>query len=230
MSQFERTIALIGQEKFEKLQNKHILIVGCGGVGGPLHNLARFGIENFDIIDNDTVSLSNLNRQVVANHNTIGKLKTEVMKDLILSINPNAKVNLYNMFILPENINTIDFTKYDYVIDACDTVTAKLAIIEKCYQNNIKIISCMGTGNKLDPSKLAITDISKTSVCPLAKVIRQECKKRKINKLKVLYSTEYSPKIVTDNSNGRNAPASVATIPQIAGLMIVNEVFLDLIK
>ncbi len=230
MEQFSRTELLISSSKVEKLHSKHIAIFGCGGVGSQLINLARVGITHFDLFDNDVVSLSNINRQLIANHETVDKYKVDVMKKMILQINPNCEVNVYKEFILPENINTIDFKKYDYVIDAIDTITTKIALIENCNRTNTPIISCMGTGNKLNPSLLEITDIFKTYTCPLAKVIRHELRKRNITKLKVCYSKEEPLKVIADSSNGKHSPGSIVFVPAIAGLLIGNEVIKDLIK
>jgi len=224
-NQFSRTENLIGFENFKKLKNAKVAVFGIGGVGGyVIEALARSGIENLTIIDNDTVSLTNLNRQIIATHSTIGKQKTQVMKDRILDINPNAKVTVHNVFYLPENSPSFDFCEYDYIVDAIDTVTAKIDLITKASQCGTPVISCMGTGNKLYPQKFEIADISKTSVCPLAKVMRYELKKRNIKNVKVLYSKE--PPVKTES----RIPMSNATCPAVAGLLIANQVIQDIIK
>lgn len=224
-NQFSRTETLIGIKSLEKLKNSHIAVFGIGGVGGYVSEaLARSGVGCLDIIDNDTVSLSNINRQIIATHSNIGKSKTDVMKERIMDINPDCVVNTHNIFYLPENSANFDLSKYDYIVDAVDTVTAKIELIVKAHESQTPIISCMGTGNKLDPTKFEIADIYKTSVCPLAKVMRYELKKRGIKKLKVLYSKELPVKTES------RTPASIATCPAVAGLIIANEVINDIIK
>ncbi len=224
-NQFSRTESLIGPKNLEILKNSHIAIFGIGGVGGYVAEaLARSGVGMLDIIDNDTVSLSNINRQIIATHSTVGKFKTEVMKERILDINPDAVVKNFNTFYLPENSSEFDLSQYDYIVDAVDTVTAKIELIVKAGETNTPIISSMGTGNKLDPTKFEIADIYKTSVCPLAKVMRYELKKRNIKKLKVLYSKENPVK--TDS----RTPASIAHCPAVAGLIIASKVIKDIIE
>ncbi len=224
MSIFERTELLLGKEKLNKLLNANVAIFGIGGVGGhTVEALIRAGVQNVSIIDNDVVSESNINRQIIALNSTIGKLKVDVMKDRILDINPNAKVKTFNTFYLPENSDFIDLSKYDYIVDAIDTVTAKLDLIEKAKKFGVNIISCMGTGNKLNPQDLKITDISKTSICPLARVMRRELKKRGIENLKVLYSTE-------ETLVRHQTPSSVSFVPSVAGLIIASEVVKDIIN
>lgn len=228
---FARTIALIGNEAFSKLQDSHVIVFGVGGVGGyVVEALVRSGIGELTIVDNDTVSESNLNRQVIALHSTVGKPKVQVLKERILDINPDCRVNALQSFFLPENSSGFNFSEYDYVVDAIDTVTAKIEIIRKAKEAGVPVISSMGTGNKLDPSRFQIADISKTSVCPLARVMRRELKARGITKVKVLFSTEESAGVVTDSSAGRHAPASIAFVPPSAGLLIASEVVRDLIK
>lgn len=230
---FTRTEMLLGSVAMEKLKNSKVALFGVGGVGGNVAEaLARSGIGRIDLIDNDSVSPSNINRQIIATTETIGKMKTEVMKSRIKEINPDAEVNTFNIFILPENINDFDFSVYDYVVDAIDTVSGKLAIIQKCSELGIPVISSMGTGNKLDPTMFEITDIYKTSVCPLARVMRTELKKRGIKKLKVLYSKEtpIKPKSEQIGENGKVIPGSVSFVPSVAGLIIGGEVIKDLIK
>ena len=188
---FIRTRALLGGDSFEKLKNSHVAVFGLGGVGGyVVEALVRSGVEHFDLVDNDTVSVSNINRQIIALNDNIGEYKTDAFVKRIHSINENVVINSYKTFFLPENSAAFDFKRYDYVIDAIDTVTAKIELVKKCFESKTKIISSMGTGNKLDPSKLTISDIYKTEYCPLAKVMRNLCRKNKITSLKVVYSTE----------------------------------------
>lgn len=227
---FERTSLLIGKDNMEILKNSHIAIFGLGGVGGQLINLARTGISHIDLYDGDIVSTSNINRQIIASERTVGKNKVDVAKEMILEINPNCEVNTYNQFLHSADIEKIDFSKYQYVIDCIDTVSSKLAIIKKCNQLNVNLISCLGTGNKLDGSKLEITDIYQTSICPLAKVIRHEVRKLGIKKLKVCYSKEEPLKAVASSEYGRHSPGSIVFVPAIAGLLIGNEVVKDLLK
>ncbi|MCQ2575418.1 MAG: tRNA threonylcarbamoyladenosine dehydratase [Treponema sp.] len=233
LNQFSRTELLLGTEALRTIQNSRVIVFGVGGVGGyVVEALVRSGITHIDIVDNDTVSLTNINRQIIATHSSIGKAKVEVMRDRILDINPDAKVTIHQCFYLPENKNQFDFTQYDYVIDAVDTVSAKIALIQQAKEAGTKIISCMGAGNKLDPTKFQIADISKTSVCPLARVMRQECKKRHITKVKVLFSTEKPvPSHITEESEKKGngpAPGSIAFVPSVAGLIIAAEVIKDL--
>ncbi len=228
---FARTLALIGNEAFAKLQNSRVIVFGVGGVGGyVVEALVRSGIGEITIVDNDVVSESNINRQIIALHSTVGKSKVQVMKERILDINPDCRVNALQTFFLPENSSDFNFKEYDYVIDAIDTVTAKIELICSAKEAGVPVISSMGTGNKMDPSKFQITDISKTSVCPLARVMRRELKARGIKNVKVLFSTEESAGVVTDSSAGRHAPASIAFVPPSAGLLIASEVVRDLIK
>lgn len=236
LTQFSRTELLLGSDAIAKLHKAHVAVFGIGGVGGyVVEALVRSGIQHIDIIDNDTVSLTNINRQIIATHSTIGKYKVDVMKARILDINPEAEVNTFNCFYLPETKDQFDFTKYDYVIDAIDTVTAKLQLIMQAKEANTKIISSMGTGNKLDPTKFEIADISKTSVCPLARVMRQECKKRGIKDVKVLYSKEKPITPLTrseelNSSSRRDIPGSTAFVPSAAGLIIASQVIRDLLE
>ena len=223
---------LIGQNNIATLRNSRVAVFGAGGVGGfTIEALARAGVGAIDIIDNDTVSESNLNRQIIALHSTIGQLKTEVMKKRILDINPDCVVTTFNTFVLPENIDSFDFSGYSYIVDAIDTVSGKLAIIEKGAKEGVPVISSMGTGNKLDPTRFQITDISKTSVCPLARVMRYELKKRGIKKLKVLFSTEEPIKPTAEkDERGKVPPGSISFVPSVAGLLIGGEVIKDLIR
>ena len=222
--QFSRTAQLLGNENVEKLFDKHVIVFGVGGVGGyVVEALARSGIGKISIVDNDVVNESNINRQIIALHSTVGMQKVEVLKNRILDINPECKVFVYNQFFLPENSNDFDFSIYDYVVDAVDTVTAKLEIIKKSKESKVPVISSMGTGNKLNPMGFKVSDISKTKVCPLARVMRNELKKRGISKVKCVYSEE-NPVIQTQT------PASVAFVPSVAGLLIASEVIKDLVK
>lgn len=225
-----RTEALIGEVALEKLKNSRVIVFGIGGVGGyVVEALARCGVGEFDLVDADKVSQSNINRQIIALQSTVGQYKTEVMKARISDINPTAKVNVFNLFYLPENENQFDFSTYDYVVDAVDTVSAKLSIIEKAKQAGVPVISAMGAGNKLDPTAFEVADISKTSVCPLAKVMRRELKKRGIDHLKVVYSKEERKCFgITDSESGKLSPASISFVPSVAGLIIASEVIKDL--
>ena len=227
-----RTEALIGKSAVEKLKKSRVAVFGVGGVGGFVAEaLARSGIGEIDLIDSDKVSISNINRQIVALHSTVGKYKTEVMAERIKDINPSAKVNVYNIFYLPENADDFDFLQYDYIVDAVDTVSAKLSIVERAYALKVPVISSMGAGNKLNPTAFEVEDIYKTSVCPLAKVMRRELKKRGVEKLKVVYSKE-EPKLseLIDAETGKRTPASISFVPSVAGLIIAGEVIKDLIK
>ena len=220
--QFCRTAQLLGNENVENLFDKHVIVFGVGGVGGyVVEALARSGIGKISIVDNDVVNESNINRQIIALHSTVGMQKVEVLKNRILDINPECKVFVYNQFFLPENSNDFDFSIYDYVVDAVDTVTAKIEIIKKSKESNVPVISSMGTGNKLNPMGFKVSDISKTKVCPLTRVMRNELKKRGISKVKCVYSEE-NPVIQTQT------PASVAFVPSVAGLLIASEVVKDL--
>lgn len=233
MHAFSRTELVIGKEALSNLSTSHVAVFGVGGVGGNcIEALVRSGIEKVSIFDNDVVSLTNLNRQVIALHSTIGQLKVEAMKQRLLDINPKVEVIVHALFVDKESIDTIPFEKYDYVVDAIDTISAKLLIIERCKQQSIPIISCMGTGNKLDPTQLQIMDIEKTMYCPLAKVMRKELKNRRIRKVKVLSSYEKPIKPLPSNeeTNKRQVPGSVSFVPSVAGIIIAKEVILDLIK
>ncbi|MBR4099937.1 MAG: tRNA threonylcarbamoyladenosine dehydratase [Clostridia bacterium] len=223
---FSRTENLIGAKSLEKLKNCSVAVFGIGGVGGYVAEaLARSGVGCIDLIDNDTVSKTNINRQIIATNSTVGKYKTEVMKQRILDINPQAEVNTFNILYLPETADCFDFSKYDYIIDAIDNVTGKISLACKAEEADTPIISSMGTGNKLDPTKFEVSDIYKTSVCPLAKVMRYELKKRNIKKLKVVYSKETPIK-----NNNERTPSSISFVPSVAGLIIAGEVIKDLIK
>lgn len=236
MSTFSRVKLLIGKDSLEILQNSHVAVFGIGGVGGySAEALVRSGVGEITIFDNDTVEKSNLNRQIIATEEVIGKDKVSVMKDRLLSINPKLKVHAEKVFYLPENAGGYDLSKFDYVIDAVDTVSAKLEVVTRAKSLNVPIISCMGTGGKTDITALKVSDIAKTKVCPLARVMRRELKKRGVESLKVVYSEE---EIVISKSdldgaekkcNGRIAPASMVFVPATAGLMLAREVVFDLI-
>lgn len=238
--QYARTELLLGTEALEKLSRARVAVFGIGGVGGYVcEALVRSGVGHFDLIDNDTVSLSNLNRQIIATRKTIGKYKTDVMKERMLDINPEVQVNVHQCFLLPDNADQFPFAEYDYVVDAVDTVSAKIALVMKCNEAGVPIISAMGAGNKLEAGAFKVSDIYKTKMCPLAKVMRHELKKRGIKKLKVVYSEEIPitpiQKNVTcetdceeQNKVKKPVPGSVAFVPSVAGLMIAGEIVKDL--
>jgi tRNA A37 threonylcarbamoyladenosine dehydratase/ribonuclease HI len=238
MEQFIRTELLIGKEAVKKLNNSRVAVFGIGGVGGHCAEaLVRSGVGTIDIVDNDVIAESNINRQIVALHSTIGRYKTEVMKERLLDINPNVKVNEYRCFFLPENASQFPFDEYDYVVDAVDTVTAKIAIIMAAQEHGVSVISSMGAGNKLHPEMFEIADIYKTSVCPLAKVMRQELKKRGVKKLKCVYSKEeplqpteesFGGELPAPDASRRSVPGSSAFTPSVAGLIIAGEVIRSL--
>ncbi|MBQ4509234.1 MAG: tRNA threonylcarbamoyladenosine dehydratase [Clostridia bacterium] len=232
MNIFSRTEMLLGKESLEKLKNKKVIVFGIGGVGGYVcEALARTGICKIDLVDNDTVSESNINRQIIALHSTVGRYKTEVMKERMLDINPQIEVNIFNTFYTPETSSQFDFSKYDYVVDAIDTVSGKIELVLQADKCGTPIISSMGTGNKLNPCDFKVADIYKTSVCPLARVMRAELKKRGVKKLKVVYSEETPISHTNPNKeNGRYIPASCAFTPSVAGLIIASEIIKDLIK
>ena len=230
LSRFE---LLITHEKIEQLKQSHVIVFGVGGVGGyVVEALVRSGIGHITIVDNDVVSLTNLNRQIIATRQTIGLKKVDVMKERILSINPDCEVNTLEMFYLPENADQIDLTQYDYVIDAIDTITSKIELAMRCEQLHVPIISSMGTGNKMNPAMLEVSDIYKTSVCPLAKVMRRELKARHVHHLKVVYSKELpiKPQVSNEQTNKRTVPGSTAFVPSSAGLLIASEVVKDLLQ
>lgn len=234
-NQFSRTELLFGREAIEKLKNSTVAVFGIGGVGGyTVEALARSGVGNLVLVDNDTVSLTNINRQIIATHKTIGEYKVDVAKDRVFEINPNCVVETHKTFFTPETSSQLDFSQYDYVVDAIDTVSGKIELVCCADKANTPIISSMGAGNKLDPTAFQVADIYKTSVCPLAKVMRRELKKRNIKGLKVVYSKEepITPKGESDeviNCNKR-IPASNAFVPSTVGLIIAGEVIKDLIK
>ena len=247
LNQFSRTQLLLGESAMQELANKRVDVFGIGGVGGyACEALVRSGIGAFDLIDDDKVCLTNLNRQIIATRKTVGKYKTEVMKERMLEINPNVDVRIHNCFFLPENADEFPFDEYDYIIDAVDTVTAKISIIMKANELGIPVISSMGAGNKLDPTAFRVADIYKTRVCPLAKVMRRELKKRGVKKLKVVYSEEQPTRPIEDMSiscrtncicppgaehkctERRDIPGSVAFVPSVVGLIIAGEVIKDI--
>lgn len=229
---FSRFALLVGEENIQKLNQAHVIVFGVGGVGGyVVEALVRSGIGHITIVDNDVVSLSNLNRQIIATQETIGQKKVDVMKKRILSINPQCDVTALDMFYLPETADQIDLSSYDYVVDAIDTITSKIELAVRCNQK-IPIISSMGTGNKMNPALLEVSDLYKTSVCPLAKVMRRELKKRHIQHLKVVYSKEIpiKPQQSNEVTNKRTVPGSTSFVPSSAGLLIASEVIKDLLK
>ena len=247
LNQFSRTELLFGKEAMERLAAARVAVFGIGGVGGyACEALVRSGVGAIDLVDDDRVCLTNLNRQLIATRKTVGRLKTEVMADRILEINPNVQVTLHTCFFLPENAGDFDFAGYDYVIDAVDTVSAKLALVEQCAKAHTPIISCMGAGNKLDPTAFRVADIYQTRVDPLARVMRRELKKRGIRKLKVVYSEEPPIRPIEDMAiscrshcicppgtqrhctDRRDIPGSTAFVPSVAGLILAGEVIKDL--
>ena len=247
LNQFSRTELLLGKEAMNKLGNSRVAVFGIGGVGGYVcEALVRSGVGSFDLIDDDKVCLTNLNRQIIATRKTVGQYKTEVMRDRILEINPKADVRIHQCFYLPENASDFDFSEYDYVVDAVDTVTAKIELIMRAKESGTPIISSMGAGNKLDASAFRVADIYKTKVCPLAKVMRRELKKRGVKKLKVVYSEEQPIRPIEDMAiscrshcicppgakhkctERRDIPGSVAFVPSVVGLIIAGEVVKDL--
>lgn len=256
MNEFSRTELLIGAEALGRLQRARVAVFGIGGVGGYVcEALVRSGVGHFDLVDMDTVSITNINRQIIATHKSIGRYKTEVMRERMLDINPGADVRICNCFFLPENAGEFPFEEYDYVVDAVDTVTAKLAIIERARRAGVPVISSMGAGNKMDASRFQVADIYQTKVCPLAKVMRRELKKRGVEKLKVVYSEEEPIKPVVRQEGSqlnmeenrktklesvpgpqtemppagrRSVPGSVAFVPSVAGLILAGEVVKDL--
>lgn len=239
--QYSRTRLLLGDSGIEKLHNAHVALFGLGGVGGyAAEALARAGIGKIDLIDNDTVSLTNLNRQLLATHSTIGQYKVEVAAARIRDIDPAIEVKTFPVFYLPETQDLFDFSQYDYVLDAIDTVTGKLALIAQAKAAGVPIISCMGTGNKLDATAFRVADISKTSGCALARIMRKECQKRGIKGVKVVYSEELPleptispldpPELPTEGSSRRSIPGSVSFVPGAAGLILAGEVIQDLAR
>lgn len=247
LNQFSRTQLLLGEEAMKKLKESRVAVFGIGGVGGYVcEALVRSGVGAFDLIDDDKVCLTNLNRQIIATRKTVGKYKAEVMKERMLEINPDAEITVHKCFFLPENAEEFPFDEYDYVVDAVDTVTAKIEIVLQAQKKQIPVISCMGAGNKLDGSQFKVADIYKTKMCPLAKVMRRELKKRGVKKLKVVYSEEKPTRPLDDMSiscrthcicppgakhkctERRDIPGSLAFVPSVAGLIIAGEVVKDI--
>ncbi len=231
MDQFSRTELLVGAEGIERLRNSRVAVFGIGGVGGyVVEALARSGVGTLDLIDNDKVSLTNLNRQIIATHSTIGRYKVDVAKKRVLDINPAAVVNTYRIFFVPETAADFDFHAYDYVVDAIDTVTGKIQLIVQADSACTSVISCMGAGNKMDPTAFRVADIYQTSVCPLAKVMRRELKKRGIRKLKVVYSEEVPIEVkAAAETEKKRIPGSNAFVPSVAGLIMAGEVVRELL-
>ena len=247
LTQFSRTELLLGKEAMDKLSGSRVAVFGIGGVGGYVcEALVRSGVGHFDLVDDDKVCLTNLNRQIIATRKTVGRYKVDVMRERILEINPDAEVTTHQCFFLPENADEFPFEEYDYIVDAVDTVTAKIELVMKAQEKNVPIISSMGAGNKLDGSQFRVADIYKTKVCPLAKVMRRELKKRGVKKLKVVYSEEMPTRPIEDMAiscrtncicppgakhkctERRDIPGSVAFVPSVAGLIIAGEVIKDL--
>ena len=227
---FEREEMLIGKEALAKLRAARICLFGVGGVGSyAAEALARAGVGKIDIVDNDTVNITNINRQLCALTSTVGRNKVDVVAERLLDINPELKVTKFCEFVLPENIDKYDFSAYDYIIDAIDTVSAKIAIIGRAKEVGVPVISCMGTGNKLDPSALVVTDIQKTTTCPLARVMRRELKARGIAHLKVVYSTEPPIKTGALSDSGKSVVASISFVPSVAGLLAAGTAIKDII-
>lgn len=227
--QFSRTAALIGAENITRLATSRVAVFGLGGVGGhAAEALVRAGVGNLDLCDNDVVSESNLNRQLFALHSTVGQKKVEAAAARLTDINPNLTLRLYPTMFLPETADAFDFSAYDYVIDAIDTVAGKMELIRRASAAGVPIISCMGTGNKLDPTALTVTDIYKTEGCPLARTVRGLCRKEGIKKLKVVYSTEAPRAVTVESEHGRHAPASISFVPPAAGLLLAATVVRDL--
>ena len=229
-TEFSRTAAVIGEDGLNKLTKARVAVFGVGGVGGYVcESLARSGVGAIDLFDMDTVSLSNINRQIIALHSTVGRYKTEVMKERIADISPDCVVNEHRVFYMPDNADEYDLSQYDFIVDAIDTVTAKIELAVRATFLSVPFISCMGTGNKLDVSKLTVADISKTTVCPLARVMRRELRARGIDHVTVLYSTEIPATSGLDD-NGKKVPASTAFVPAAAGLMIGAHVVKEIVK
>ena len=232
VDQFSRTRILLGEEKMKRLKAARVAVFGIEGVGGyAVEALARCGVGTLDLIDHDTVDLTNLNRQIYALHSSLGKYKVDVAKDRILDINPAARVNVHRTFYLPETRDRFDFSEFDYVVDAIDTVAGKISLAEQAKEAGVRIISAMGAGNKMDPAGFEVADIYATTVCPLARVMRRELKKRGIDKLKVVYSKEKPLRPLQDlqaDAHGRQIPGSLSFVPSVAGLIMAGEVIRDL--
>ncbi len=235
LNQFSRSEMMFGKDAMEKLSSSRVAVFGIGGVGGyVVEALVRGGVGAIDLIDNDTVSVSNINRQIIATHKTVGQCKVDVAKQRCIEINPNVFVETHNVFFTDETASQFDFSKYDYVVDAIDTVAGKLCLVQEAQKVGTPIISSMGAGNKFDPTAFSVADIYKTSVCPLAKVMRRECKKRGIKKLKCVYSTELPIKPSESDekptASRRTLPGSNSFVPPTVGLIIAGEVIKDIIK
>ena len=228
---FSRSALLLGEEGISRIFASRIAIFGIGGVGGhAAEALARAGVGHITLVDADVVSESNINRQAVALHSPVGRSKVEVMMERIVDINPSAEVVCKKVFYSPENADEFDLSSFDYIVDAIDTVTSKLDLIERASKLGVRIISAMGAGNKLDPTAFEVADIFKTSVCPLARIMRVELRKRGVKHLKVVYSKEEPIKAIADNSGGRHAPGSISFVPSVVGLIIAGEVIKDIAK
>ena len=232
MESFARVKMLIGDDAFQKLSNSSVAVFGVGGVGGyTVEALARSGVEKITVFDSDVVAKSNLNRQIIATTQNIGTSKVEAVKERVKSINPNAQIQIHKVFYLPENANDFDLSIYDYVVDAVDTVSAKLEIIERAIKAGVKVISCMGTGGKTDPTMLRVAPIEKTKGCPLARVMRRELKARSLSGVKVVYSEEQTQQVSTAKAeNGKSIPPSMIFVPATAGLILAREVVFDIIN
>lgn len=228
--QFIRGVGVLGEDGIDKLNNSKVIVFGVGGVGGfCAEALCRSGVGRIDIVDGDVVSVSNINRQIIALHSTVGKSKVEVLRDRLLDINPRCCVKPYELFYLSENADEIDLSQYDYVIDAVDTVSAKLEIITRAKAAGVPVISAMGAGNKLDPTRFEVSDIYKTSVCPLSRIMRRELKSRGVKELKVVYSKEEPRQNMgIDPESGKPIPSSLSFVPSVMGLIIAGEVVCDL--
>lgn len=230
--EFSRTAYIYGEDAIDKLKKSRVAVFGVGGVGGYIcEALCRAGVGSIDIFDRDSVSVSNINRQIIALHSTVGKAKVDVMKERMLDINPDCNITAHNVFYLPENADEFDLSNYDYIADAVDTVAAKLEIAERAYKLEIPVISAMGAGNKTDPTRFEVADIADTTVCPLARVMRRELKARGIKKYKVVYSKEEPIKSgVVDSESGKAIPGSLSFVPSVVGLIMAGEIVNDLVK
>ena len=230
--EFSRTAYIYGEDAIDKLKKSRVAVFGVGGVGGYIcEALCRAGVGSIDIFDRDSVSVSNINRQIIALHSTVGRAKVEVMKDRMLDINPDCNITAHNVFYLPENADEFDLSDYDYIADAVDTVAAKLEIAERAYKLGVPVISAMGAGNKTDPTRFEVADIADTTVCPLARVMRRELKARGIKKYKVVYSKEKPIKSgVVDSESGKAIPGSLSFVPSVVGLIMAGEIVNDLVE
>lgn len=230
--EFSRTAYIYGEDAIDKLKKSRVAVFGVGGVGGYIcEALCRAGVGSIDIFDRDSVSVSNINRQIIALHSTVGRAKVDVMKERMLDINPDCNITAHNVFYLPENADEFDLSNYDYIADAVDTVAAKLEIAERAYKLGIPVISAMGAGNKTDPTRFEVADIADTTVCPLSRVMRRELKARGIKKYKVVYSKEEPIKSgVVDSESGKAIPGSLSFVPSVVGLIMAGEIVNDLVK